>query len=57
LIIAVQLRQARAVKALLDAGANPDKNDFAGYSARDYAARDSRSRQMSELIQAKKPKK
>ena len=57
LIIAVQLRQARAVKALLNAGANPDKSDFAGYSARDYAARDTRSRQMAELIEAKKPEK
>ena len=57
LIIAVQLRQAKAVKALLDAGANPDRTDFAGYSARDYAARDTRSRQMSQLITAKKPNK
>ena len=57
LIIAVQARNARAVKALLDAGADPEKTDYAGYSARDYAARDTRTRQMSELIQAKKPKK
>jgi ankyrin repeat protein len=57
LIIAVQARNARAAKALIDAGANPDKTDHAGLSARDYAARDTRSRQMSELIQAKKPNK
>lgn len=57
LIIAVQARDARAVRALLDAGADPDKNDHAGYSARDYARRDSRSRQMSELIEGKKPRK
>ena len=57
LIIAVQARNARAVRALLDAGADPDKNDYAGYSARDYAKRDTRSRQMADLIEAKKPKK
>lgn len=57
LIIAVQARNAKAAKTLLDAGADPDKSDYAGYSAREYAARDSRSRQMSELIQARKPKK
>jgi ankyrin repeat protein len=53
----VQARNARAVRALLEAGADPDKNDFAGYSARDYAKRDTRSRQMIDLIQAKKPAK
>ena len=57
LIVAVQQRQALAVKRLLAAGANPDKTDSAaGYSARDYAERDSRSRQILQLIEAKKPK-
>ena len=57
LIVAVQLRNARLVKMLLDAGANPDKPDSAaGLSARDYAARDTRSRQILQLIEAKKPK-
>jgi ankyrin repeat protein len=57
LIIGVQARNARLVRALLDAGANPDKTDYTGYSARDHAKRDTRSRQMSEIIEAKKPKK
>lgn len=56
LIIAVQQREALSVKRLLEAGANPDKADSAaGFSARDYATRDSRSRQMLQLIEAKKP--
>ena len=45
------------VRLLLSAGANPDKTDnAAGLSARDYAARDSRSREIQQAIQAKKPK-
>ena len=57
LIIAVQQRQMRVVKALLEAGANPDKPDSAaGLSARDYAKRDTRSPQILQLIEAKKPK-
>jgi ankyrin repeat protein len=57
LIVAVQLRQARMVKDLLDAGANPDRTDAAaGYSARDYAQRDPRARDILKLIEAKKPK-
>ena len=56
LIVAVQQRQIGAIKALLQAGADPDKKDTAaGFSARDYAARDSRSRQILQLIEAKKP--
>lgn len=57
LIIAVQQRDTRLVKALLDAGADPDRTDnVAGYSARDYAARDARSRDILKLINDKKPK-
>jgi uncharacterized protein len=57
LIVAVQQRQIPMVKLLLDKGANPDKTDTAaGYSAREYAARDTRSRQILQLIEAKKPK-
>lgn len=56
LIIAVQQRQPELVRILLAAGANPDKTDnAAGLSARDYATRDSRSRDMLQMIQAKKP--
>jgi ankyrin repeat protein len=57
LIVAVQQRQPQVVRVLLNAGANPDKADAAaGYSARDYAARDNRGRQILQLIEAKKPK-
>ncbi len=57
LIIAVQQREIPMVKLLLNAGANPDKSDTAaGLSARDYATRDTRSRQILQLIEAKKPK-
>ena len=56
LIIAVQQRELQVIKRLLDAGANPDKTDSAaGLSARDYAGRDSRSRQILQLIQATRP--
>ena len=57
LIIAVQHRDAPLVKILLQAGADPDHTDaVAGYSARDYAIRDSRARDIQKLIEAKKPK-
>jgi len=57
LIIAVQRRQVPIVRALVNAGANPDKADSAqGYSARDYAKRDSRTPEMLRIIEAKKPK-
>ena len=57
LIIAVQQRDASMVKELLEAGADPDHSDAAaGYSARDYANRDSRSRDIQKLINEKKPK-
>jgi len=58
LIAAVQQRQLAVVRMLLAAGANPDKADSAaGYSARDYAKRDARSREILRLIEANtKPK-
>jgi ankyrin repeat protein len=56
LIIAVQQRNAPIVRQLLEAGANPDKTDAAaGYSAREYAARDPRARDILKLINDKKP--
>ena len=57
LIVAIQARQAPLVKYLLARGANPDKADnAAGYSARDYAKRDSRNPELLKLIEAaKKP--
>ena len=58
LILAVQGRFTPLVKYLLSKGANPDKTDnAAGYSARDYARRDSRNPEILRLIEAatKKP--
>ena len=58
LILAVQGRHTALVKYLLSKGANPDKTDnAAGYSARDYAKRDSRNPEILRLIEAatKKP--
>lgn len=58
LIVAVQARQSAIVRALLESGANPDKRDTAaGYSARDYAKRDTRSGEMTKLIESVKPSK
>lgn len=54
LIAAVQQRQAAIVSTLLKLGANPDKRDHTGYSARDHAARDSRSKDMLRLIETVK---
>jgi ankyrin repeat protein len=52
LIIAVQQRELNAVKLLLAKGANPDKADSAaGYSARDYAKRDTRTPQLLATIE------
>ena len=57
LIVAVQQRQPEIVRMLLQAGADPDTTDHAaGYSARDYAKRDPRARDILKLIEAKKPK-
>jgi ankyrin repeat protein len=56
LIVAVQQRNPGLVRTLLEAGANPDKADSAaGLSARDYATRDARSRNLLKLIQSAKP--
>jgi uncharacterized protein len=53
LIVAVQQRELDTVKLLLGKGANPDKTDSAaGYSARDYAKRDTRNRAILEAIEA-----
>jgi ankyrin repeat protein len=58
LIIAVQQRQPRLVKLLLEAGASPDKADHsAGYTARDYAKRDTRNPQLLKLIETVKSTK
>ena len=57
LIAAVQQRDLPIVRLLLNKGANPDKTDAAaGYSARDYAIRDGRSREIIKAIEDKKPK-
>ena len=57
LIIAVQQRNPQVVRVLLNQGANPDKTDgAAGYSARDYASRDPRARDILKMIEDKKPK-
>lgn len=52
LIIAVQQRNTPIVEFLLKAGANPDKTDNTqGYSARQYAQRDPRARDILTLIE------
>jgi uncharacterized protein len=57
LIRAVQLRRFELARQLLNAGADPDKTDIvAGLSARDYAARDTRSGPIGKLL-ADAPKK
>ena len=57
LIIAVQQRELPIVRLFLARGANPDRTDnAAGYSARDYATRDPRAREILKLITDKKPK-
>ena len=48
-----QQRQFGAVKLLHAKGANPDKKDAAaGYSAREYAKRDTRNREILAAIEA-----
>ncbi|GER05748.1 hypothetical protein JCM17843_00580 [Kordiimonadales bacterium JCM 17843] len=49
LMIAVRSRQARAVKALLDAGANVDMPDYQGQTALDVA-RSMRLRDLERLL-------
>jgi ankyrin repeat protein len=57
LIVAVQQHQVPIVRLLLAKGADPDKADHAaGYSARDYAARDPRAREILKMIEEKKSK-
>ena len=57
LIVAVQQRDLRMARILLSAGADPDKTDHAqGFSAREYAERDPRARQILEAINARRPK-
>ena len=57
LIIAVQQHRIPIVRVLLGQGADPDRTDHAaGYSARDYAMRDPRAREILKMIEAKKPK-
>jgi ankyrin repeat protein len=57
LIIAVQQRNIPIIRLLLARGADPDKTDHAaGYSARDYAQRDTRAREILKMIEDKKPK-
>jgi ankyrin repeat protein len=57
LIVAVQERETPIVRFLLEHGADPDKADHAaGYSARDYATRDSRARDILKMINDVKPK-
>lgn len=56
LIVAVLRRHPQAVRRLLEAGADADKADFtAGYSARDYARRDTRNRELLRMIDTVKP--
>jgi ankyrin repeat protein len=52
LILAVQKRDMSMVRALLEKGANPKRTDsVAGYSAVDYARRDSRSAAILKLLE------
>lgn len=52
LIRAVQMRNVDMIRALLDAGADPDKADIiAGMSARDYAKNDRRSPTVRKLLE------
>ena len=55
LIIAVQERRAPLVRLLLEAGADPDRTDAAaGFSARDYAKRESRFPELLAAIESSK---
>lgn len=51
LVLAVQLRNADMVRQLVEAGADPDIADgVVGMSARDYAARDTRSAAIRQIL-------
>ncbi len=50
LILAVHQLDAGLVRQLLKAGANPDKYDYSGQSARTYAERDPRARSIADII-------
>jgi len=52
LILAVQRRDAAMVRLLMSRGADPNRSDVAGYSALDYARRDTRSPQILRLLEA-----
>lgn len=57
LILAVQQHQPLVVQALMKSGADPDKADHvAGFSARDYAARDPRARDIAKIIDTMRPR-
>ena len=54
LILAVQTKNVAMVRLLVKNGASPDKTDhIAGLSARDYAKRDDRTRQLLSILDAK----
>lgn len=56
LIVAVQQRHVPIVRFLVKSGADPDIADSAaGYSARDYAKRDTRTPEILRIINEKKP--
>lgn len=58
LIAAVQQRQPRIVRMLLESGADADKADHAaGYSARDYARRETRTAELLTLIETVKSRR
>lgn len=58
LIVAVHRRNIPMIRRLLQAGADPDKTDrAAGMSAREYAARDNRVREILRLIESARPAK
>ncbi len=53
LILAVHGKNTAMVRALLKAGANPDKRDYlSGMSAREYAQRDGRGNNIAALIES-----
>ena len=55
LIAAVQQRQPAMIKLLLERGADPARTDRVGYTARDYARRETRFPDLLRLIETVKP--